>query len=130
MQRTYTHDQAHRYFYQENQIKLNHIGDLDALPKIIQNISKVLPFQYISDVPVRIYVGNISLTDEDSFVRSEAIKNINSLVNLIDISIKDDDLIVAKNALNLILSLAERDEEELIDDSKIIPDYVKEYQED
>ncbi len=37
---------------------------------------------------------------------------------------------VAKNALNLILSLAERDEEELIDDSKIIPDYVKEYQED
>ena len=30
------------------------------LPKFLQVISNYLPFQYISDVPFRIYVGNIS----------------------------------------------------------------------
>ena len=32
-------------------------------PKILQKISNILPFQYISDLPFRIYVGNISLID-------------------------------------------------------------------
>ena len=32
-------------------------------PKYFQAISKVLPFQYVSDLPFRIYVGNISLTE-------------------------------------------------------------------
>lgn len=32
-------------------------------PKFLQIISSVLPFQYISDLPFRIYVGNISLYD-------------------------------------------------------------------
>lgn len=31
-------------------------------PKFLQNISKCLPFQYVSDLPFRIYVGNINLT--------------------------------------------------------------------
>lgn len=30
-------------------------------PLFLQNISKVLPFQYISDLPFRVYVGNIGL---------------------------------------------------------------------
>lgn len=29
------------------------------LPKVVQIISKYLPFQYISDIPYRIYVGNV-----------------------------------------------------------------------
>ena len=32
-------------------------------PKFLQIISSLLPFQYISDLPFRIYVGNISLYD-------------------------------------------------------------------
>ena len=32
-------------------------------PKFLQIISSFLPFQYISDLPFRLYVGNISLTD-------------------------------------------------------------------
>ena len=32
-------------------------------PKFLQVISKYLPFQYVSDLPFRIYVGNISLTE-------------------------------------------------------------------
>ena len=32
-------------------------------PKFLQIISSFLPFQYISDLPFRIYVGNISLED-------------------------------------------------------------------
>ena len=32
-------------------------------PKYFQAVSKVLPFQYVSDLPFRIYVGNISLTE-------------------------------------------------------------------
>ena len=32
-------------------------------PKFLQVISSLLPFQYISDLPFRIYVGNISLYD-------------------------------------------------------------------
>ena len=31
-------------------------------PKFLQMISRVLPFQYISDLPFRIYVGNMSLS--------------------------------------------------------------------
>ena len=30
-------------------------------PKFLQIISSYLPFQYISDLPFRIYVGNISI---------------------------------------------------------------------
>ena len=32
-------------------------------PKVLQAISKFLPFQYISDLPFRIYVGNIELKE-------------------------------------------------------------------
>ena len=32
-------------------------------PKVLQIISKYLPFQYVSDLPFRIYVGNINLID-------------------------------------------------------------------
>lgn len=32
------------------------------LPSIIGNISAILPFQYVSDLPFRIYIGNISGT--------------------------------------------------------------------
>lgn len=32
-------------------------------PLFLQKISRVLPFQYISDLPFRIYVGNISISD-------------------------------------------------------------------
>ncbi len=32
-------------------------------PKFLQIISKFLPFQYISDLPFRIYIGNISIND-------------------------------------------------------------------
>ena len=32
-------------------------------PKFLQVISKCLPFQYVSDLPFRIYVGNIGLTE-------------------------------------------------------------------
>ena len=32
-------------------------------PKFLQIISAVLPFQYISDLPFRIYVGNITISD-------------------------------------------------------------------
>lgn len=32
-------------------------------PKFLQVISRVLPFQYISDLPFRLYVGNISVQD-------------------------------------------------------------------
>lgn len=32
-------------------------------PKFLQIISKYLPFQYVSDLPFRIYVGNINLID-------------------------------------------------------------------
>ena len=32
-------------------------------PKFLQIISRFLPFQYISDLPFRLYVGNISLQD-------------------------------------------------------------------
>lgn len=32
-------------------------------PKFLQTISKLLPFQYVSDLSFRIYVGNISLTE-------------------------------------------------------------------
>ena len=32
-------------------------------PKFLQVISSLLPFQYISDLPFRIYVGNISIND-------------------------------------------------------------------
>ncbi len=32
-------------------------------PKFLQIISSLLPFQYISDLPFRIYVGNVSLHD-------------------------------------------------------------------
>ena len=32
-------------------------------PKFLQIISSFLPFQYISDLPFRLYVGNISLAD-------------------------------------------------------------------
>lgn len=32
-------------------------------PKFLQAISKVLPFQYVSDLPFRIYIGNINLTE-------------------------------------------------------------------
>jgi len=32
-------------------------------PKFLQIISSFLPFQYISDLPFRLYVGNVSLTD-------------------------------------------------------------------
>ena len=32
-------------------------------PKFLQTISKFLPFQYISDLPFRIYVGNIGLKE-------------------------------------------------------------------
>ncbi|MBR3211204.1 MAG: ABC transporter permease [Bacilli bacterium] len=32
-------------------------------PKPLQVISSFLPFQYISDLPFRLYVGNVSLTD-------------------------------------------------------------------
>ena len=31
-------------------------------PKFLQSISKCLPFQYVSDLPFRIYVGNINIT--------------------------------------------------------------------
>lgn len=31
-------------------------------PKTLQTISSILPFQYISDLPFRIYTGNISIT--------------------------------------------------------------------
>lgn len=33
------------------------------LPKILQTISSYLPFQYISDIPYRLYVGNIADTN-------------------------------------------------------------------
>lgn len=36
------------------------IVPIPFLPKFLQTISNYLPFQYISDVPFRIYVGNIS----------------------------------------------------------------------
>lgn len=32
-------------------------------PKFLQIISSLLPFQYISDLPFRIYVGNVSITN-------------------------------------------------------------------
>lgn len=32
-------------------------------PKFLQIISKCLPFQYVSDLPFRIYVGNINIVD-------------------------------------------------------------------
>ena len=32
-------------------------------PKFLQTISKCMPFQYVSDLPFRIYVGNIPLTE-------------------------------------------------------------------
>ena len=32
-------------------------------PKFLQKISSILPFQYISDLPFRIYVGNISIKE-------------------------------------------------------------------
>lgn len=32
-------------------------------PKFLQVISKCMPFQYVSDLPFRIYVGNIGLTE-------------------------------------------------------------------
>lgn len=33
------------------------------LPKIIGNISSLLPFQYVSDLPFRIYIGNVTGND-------------------------------------------------------------------
>jgi len=32
-------------------------------PKFLQIISSFLPFQYISDLPFRLYVGNVNLAD-------------------------------------------------------------------
>lgn len=37
-------------------------------PKILQFIAKLLPFQYICDLPFRIYSGNISLNDSFSVI--------------------------------------------------------------
>ena len=37
------------------------IVPIPFFPLFLQKISKVLPFQYISDLPFRIYVGNISI---------------------------------------------------------------------
>lgn len=37
------------------------IVPIPFFPKILQKISVILPFQYISDLPFRIYVGNIEL---------------------------------------------------------------------
>ena len=39
------------------------IVPIPFFPKILQNVSNLLPFQYISDLPFRVYVGNISLID-------------------------------------------------------------------
>jgi len=52
-------------------------------------------------------------------------KDIRDLVNAYALI---SDSKVAKNVLNLILSLAPKNEENPVDDSKIIPDYVKEFQ--
>lgn len=39
------------------------IVPIPFFPKILQTVSNLLPFQYISDLPFRVYVGNISLID-------------------------------------------------------------------
>ena len=39
------------------------IVPIPFFPKILQKISRILPFQYISDLPFRIYVGNIELIE-------------------------------------------------------------------
>ena len=54
-------------------------------------------------------------------------KDIRDLINAY---IRISDPKIAKNVLSLVLSVAPRDETETKDDSKEIPDYVKEYQED
>lgn len=38
------------------------IVPIPFLPKVLQAISKILPFQYISDIPYRVYVGNVSIS--------------------------------------------------------------------
>lgn len=37
------------------------IVPIPFFPKLLQVISKCLPFQYVSDLPFRIYVGNIGI---------------------------------------------------------------------
>ena len=55
-------------------------------------------------------LADISQHDEDSFVRSEAVKYINSLEDLAYVAISDSNLIVAKNALNKIISKSENED--------------------
>ena len=52
-------------------------------------------------------------------------KDIRDLINAY---MQISDPKVAKNVLNLVLSMVPKDEKETVDDSKVIPDYVKKFQ--